>query len=34
MYYPDPAALVPNWPPFDGNWPLPANIVPAPPPQK
>jgi len=21
MYYPDPAALVPNWPPFDGNWP-------------
>ncbi|HUO67778.1 MAG TPA: hypothetical protein VMV37_09590, partial [Gammaproteobacteria bacterium] len=21
MYYPDPDALVPNWPPFDGNWP-------------
>jgi len=21
MYYPDQEALVPNWPPFDGNWP-------------
>jgi hypothetical protein len=22
MYYPDAAAMVPNWPPFDGNWPV------------
>jgi len=21
MYYPEPEAMVPNWPPFDGNWP-------------
>jgi hypothetical protein len=21
MYYPAPDAMVPNWPPFDGNWP-------------
>lgn len=21
MYYPDQEALIPNWPPFDGNWP-------------
>jgi len=21
---------VPNWPPFDGNWPLPAGTVPTP----
>jgi hypothetical protein len=21
---------VPNWPPYDGNWPLPATIVPEP----
>jgi hypothetical protein len=24
MYYPPPEAPVPNWPPYDGNWPLPA----------
>jgi hypothetical protein len=25
MFYPDQDALVPNWPPYDGNWPvLPA----------
>jgi hypothetical protein len=23
MFYPPPEAPVPNWPPFDGNWPLP-----------
>lgn len=23
MYYPDDSALLPNWPPFDGNWPVP-----------
>jgi hypothetical protein len=22
MYYPGPDALLPNWPPFDGNWPV------------
>ena len=22
MYYPDAEALLPNWPPFDGNWPV------------
>jgi hypothetical protein len=22
MYYPDAEALIPNWPPFDGNWPV------------
>ena len=30
MFYPPPELAVPNWPPFDGNWPLPATIVPAP----
>ena len=24
MFYPAPEAPVPNWPPFEGNWPLPA----------
>ena len=28
MFYPDQDALVPNWPPYDGNWPvLPAPEV-------
>jgi hypothetical protein len=31
MFYPAPELAVPNWPPYDGNWPLPATIVPAPP---
>jgi hypothetical protein len=22
MYYPDHEAMIPNWPPFDGNWPI------------
>ncbi len=26
MYYPPPEMPVPNWPPFDGNWPLPASF--------
>ena len=30
MFYPGPELAVPNWPPFDGNWPLPAGIVPTP----
>src|SRR3546814_3359985 len=30
MFYPPATLPVPNWPPFDGNWPLPASIVPTP----
>jgi hypothetical protein len=30
MFYPAPDLAVPNWPPYDGNWPLPAAIVPVP----
>jgi hypothetical protein len=30
MFYPPPEAPAPNWPPYDGNWPLPATFsVPA-----
>lgn len=28
MFYPSPELPVPNWPPYEGNWPLPASIVP------
>ncbi|MGB7214493.1 MAG: hypothetical protein WBE98_05570 [Gammaproteobacteria bacterium] len=28
MFYPPPELAVPNWPPYDGNWPLPAAIAP------
>ena len=28
MFYPPPELPVPNWPPYEGNWPLPAAIVP------
>jgi hypothetical protein len=28
MFYPPPELAVPNWPPYEGNWPLPASIVP------
>ena len=28
MFYPAPEAPVPNWPPYDGNWPLPASFAP------
>jgi hypothetical protein len=31
MFYPSPELPVPNWPPYEGNWPIPAGIVPAPP---
>jgi hypothetical protein len=31
MFYPPPELAVPNWPPYDGNWPLPAGTVPTPP---
>ena len=29
MFYPAPDLAVPNWPPYDGNWPLPGSIMPA-----
>jgi hypothetical protein len=34
MFYPSPELAVPNWPPYDGNWPLPSGIVPAPTPPR
>jgi hypothetical protein len=30
MFYPPPELAVPNWPPYEGNWPLPTGIVPTP----
>src|SRR5499427_1436303 len=30
MFYPPPEMPVPNWPPFDGNWPLPSSLSPVP----
>ena len=30
MFYPPADLPVPNWPPYEGNWPLPAGIVPTP----
>ncbi|MES2625227.1 MAG: hypothetical protein V4628_08105 [Pseudomonadota bacterium] len=30
MFYPAPTLAVPNWPPFTGNWPLPASTIPTP----
>lgn len=29
MFYPGPELPVPNWPPYDGNFPLPASTIPA-----
>jgi hypothetical protein len=29
MFYPPAEQPIPNWPPYEGNWPLPASIVPA-----
>src|SRR5688572_33043738 len=34
MFYPAPELAVPNWPPYEGNWPLPATTVPSPAPPK
>ncbi len=34
MFYPPPELAVPNWPPYHGNWPLPASIVPDPAPPR
>ena len=31
MFYPAATLAVPNWPPYNGNWPLPATTVPPPP---
>jgi len=28
MFYPTSEVPVPNWPPYDGNWPLPAALAP------
>ena len=28
MFYPPPEAPVPNWPPYEGHWPLPAELAP------
>ncbi len=30
MFYPTPEAPVPNWPPYEGNWPLPPGLAPGP----
>jgi hypothetical protein len=30
MFYPAPELAVPNWPPYEGHWPLPASMVPTP----
>ncbi|MET0291102.1 MAG: hypothetical protein ABW136_01985 [Steroidobacteraceae bacterium] len=29
MFYPPATLAVPNWPPYDGNWPLAESVVPA-----
>jgi hypothetical protein len=34
MFYPAPEVPVPNWPPYDGNWPLPPTLAPAAPSSK
>lgn len=34
MFYPPPELAIPNWPPYDGNWPLPAPAAAPPPPQR
>ena len=31
MFYPAPTLAVPNWPPYNGNWPLATGTVPPPP---
>jgi hypothetical protein len=34
MFYPPPQLAVPNWPPYDGNWPLAESTIPAPAPPR
>jgi hypothetical protein len=29
MYYPPPQLAVPNWPPYEGNWPLAEGVIPS-----
>jgi hypothetical protein len=30
MFYPEPDLPVPNWPPYDGNWPMASELAPEP----
>lgn len=30
MFYPEPDQPVPNWPPYDGNWPMASELAPKP----
>jgi hypothetical protein len=30
MFYPTSEVPAPNWPPYEGNWPLPAALAPTP----
>jgi hypothetical protein len=34
MFYPPPQLAVPNWPPYDGNWPLAESTIPSPTPPR
>jgi len=34
MFYPPADLAVPNWPPYEGHWPLPASTVPTPAPKQ
>jgi hypothetical protein len=34
MFYPGPELAVPNWPPYEGHWPLPASVTPTPAPPR
>ncbi|MET0282792.1 MAG: hypothetical protein ABW278_16920 [Steroidobacteraceae bacterium] len=34
MFYPPPQLAVPNWPPYEGHWPLAEAVVPAPAPAR
>jgi len=34
MFYPGAELAVPNWPPYEGHWPLPASMVPTPAPPR
>lgn len=34
MFYPPAGLAVPNWPPYEGHWPLPESTVPAPAPAR
>jgi hypothetical protein len=34
MFFPPPEAQVPNWPPYDGNWPIGNSAPQTPPPAR